>query len=168
MGNAANRRLDIRVGTVPDVEGALRDLFQPMYFDRVKKNVSGFQVFETMDRIDFRGVVQPLTDRKLLLKPEGQRAWSWFMLHSDPSLKLDVDDVVYFLGVQTRIMSLKDYRLYGYVEYHLVQGWTGTAGPSLQFDGGDIHGGGPDRLDGGPASDVDDGPDIDGGDAFAS
>jgi hypothetical protein len=37
-----------------------------------------------------------------------------------------VDEVVTYDGVQTRVMSRKNYGLYGYVEYHLVQDWTGS------------------------------------------
>jgi hypothetical protein len=76
----------------------------------------------------FQGVIQPFTERQLSLKPEGERAWSWFWLHADPVVTLEIDDVVLFKGVQTRVMAKKDYALYGYVEYHLVQDWQG-AGP---------------------------------------
>jgi hypothetical protein len=104
------------------------DWFQPMTFVQVVKRVVGFQAFETATAILFRGVIQPLQARRLMLKPEGQRAWTWLWLHSDPSLRLEVDDVVIYNGVQTRVMALKDYTLYGYVEYELCQDWTG-AGP---------------------------------------
>lgn len=126
--NAANTPLNLRTGTVPDVSGAMQDYFQPMTFTPVVKTTSAFQVVETPNPIQFRGTWQPLTERQLMLKPEGQRAWTWFWLHSDPVLTLQVDDVVLWNGKQTRVMSRKDYGLYGYVEYHLVQDWTG-AGP---------------------------------------
>lgn len=126
--NAANRPLNQVTGTVPDVSGAMTDWFQPMVFTQVTKETKGFQLIETATSINFRGVIQPLSGRRLELKPEGQRAWTWLLLHADPSLTLEVDEVVTFNGVQTRVMSQKDYRLYGYVEYELVQDWTG-AGP---------------------------------------
>lgn len=127
--NAASLPLNVKTGTVPDVSGALRDWFQPMIFTPVSKVVEGFQVVETADPVNFQGVLQPFTERQLLLKPEGQRAWTWLLLHAEPVLTLAVDDVVLYLGVQTRVMSRKNFSLYGYVEYHLVQDWTG-AGPS--------------------------------------
>lgn len=126
--NAANRPLFDKAGSVPDVSGAMTDYFQTMVFTRLTKTVTGFQAVETADPIVFQGVIQPFTERQLLLKPEGQRAWSWFWLHADPVLTLQVDDVVLYKGVQTRVMARKDYVLYGYVEYHLVQDWQG-AGP---------------------------------------
>lgn len=129
LANGKNTPLNEQAGTVPDVSGAMRDYFQPMVFTPVTKQTEAFQAVETPGPIDFRGVIQPLSARALALKPEGQRSWTWLMLHSDPSLKLDTDDVVVYLGVQTRVMGRKDYSLYGYMYYELVQDWEG-AGPS--------------------------------------
>ncbi len=126
IANGKNTPLNAKAGTVPDVGGAMRDWFQPMTFSRVSKATVAFQVVETAYDTNFRGVLQPLSGRNLQLKPEGQRAWTWLQLHADPSLTLDVDEVVTYLGVQTRIMSQKDYRLYGFVVYELVQDWTGS------------------------------------------
>ena len=126
LGNAKDVPINARSGSVPDVSGAMTDWFQPMTFTRVVKTVVGFQAVETPTPTDFRGVIQPLGARQLLLKPEGQRAWTWQTLHADPSLKLDVDEVVTYLGVQTRVMARKDFSLYGYVEYEIVQDWTGS------------------------------------------
>lgn len=128
--NAANVPLNQSSGTVPDVNGALQQWFQPMTFVPIIKQTVGGQVVETGDPINFRGVIQPLSNRDLLIKPEGQRAWTWQMLHSDICLPLKVDDVVIYLGVQTRVMALRDFRIYGYFYYELVQDWTGS-GPEL-------------------------------------
>jgi hypothetical protein len=128
IANAASQPLNFKTGTVPDVSGGMTDWFQPMVFTQVQKETDAFQVVETPTNVSFRGVIQPLTGRKLELKPEGQRAWTWLLLHSDPSLTLNVDEVVTYNGVQTRVMARKDFSLYGYVEYELVQDWTG-AGP---------------------------------------
>lgn len=124
--NASSVPLNAAAGTVPNVGGALLDWFQPMVFGVVTKIVTGFQVQETASAISFRGVIQPFSARQLQLKPEGQRAWTWLWLHSDPSLKLNVDDIVTYLGKQTRVMAQTDYTLYGYLDYHLVQDWEGS------------------------------------------
>ncbi len=113
-------------GNVPNVGGALTEWFQPMVFKIVSKAVVNYQAYETAIESPFRGVIQPFTDRQLLLKPEGQRAWTWFTVHSGPSLKLDVDDVVNYAGKNYRVMSLKDYSIYGYLEYHLISDYTGS------------------------------------------
>ena len=129
IGNAASIPLNANSGTVPNVNDAIIDWFQPMVFGVVTKTVVNFQLVETKTSINFAGVWQPLTDRQLMIKPEGERAWKWFWLHADPSLILEPDAVVTYLGVQYRVMAQKDYRLYGYVEYQLVEDYTG-AGPT--------------------------------------
>lgn len=129
IGNAKNTPLNARAGTMPDVSGALQDYFQPMTFGVVSTSVQGFLAVQTKVSVSFQGVWQPLKERDLQLKPEGQRAWSWYWLHADPSLNLEVDSVVTYLDVQYRVMAKKDYRLNGYVEYQLIEDWTGS-GPT--------------------------------------
>lgn len=150
--NAANTPLNEQgQGTVPNVNSALNNWMQPMVFGIVAKTTSGFEVVESMQLVTFQGVIQPLQARRLMLKPEGQRAWTWFWLHADPSLRLQVDSVVVYLGKQTRIMARKDFTIYGYVEYELVQDWTG-AGPTIDttdWDGGDPDTAFQNNLDGG-------------------
>lgn len=128
-------------GTIPNVNSAMSNWYQPMTFGIVTKAMSGFEVIEDMEEINFQGVIQPLTGRRLMLKPEGQRAWNWQLLHADPSLNLKVDSVVIYLGKQTRIMAKKDYKIYGYVEYELVQDWE-DAGPVPESETIDAYDGG--------------------------
>lgn len=168
--NASSIPINVQTGTIPNVGGAMRNWFQPMVFSRVFKETVGFQVVESASPVDFHGVIQPLTERRLALKPEGQRAWTWLWLHADPVLTLEVDEVVTYLGVQTRVMARTDYALYGYISYELVQDWTGS-GPSIDnvtdFDGGDAFTEVYDEsLDGGSALIT--GMEVNGGDAFAS
>jgi hypothetical protein len=126
--NGKDIPLNANSGTLPDVSGAMLDYFQAMAFGVVNTTVENFQAVQVKTTVNFQGVWQPLNERQLMLKPEGQRAWSWFWLHAEPSLILQVDSVITYLGVQYRVMTHKNYQLYGYVEYHLVQDYTG-AGP---------------------------------------
>jgi hypothetical protein len=124
--NAANYPLFARAGTIPDVSGALQDYFQMMTFSQVTKTVQGFQVDESALPINFQGCWFPYSERQLLMLPEGQRSWSHFMLFADPTLTLQTDDVVLWNGIQTRVLGRMDYGLYGYVQYHLCQDFTGS------------------------------------------
>lgn len=126
IANAANQPLFAKAGTIPDLSGGMQDYYQSMVFEPVKKESLAFQVIEVGNPINFRGVIMPFSGRQLALKPEGQRAWSWFSLFSDPVLTLNVDDVVLWKGKQTRVMGRKDFALYGYCAYELVQDWTGS------------------------------------------
>lgn len=131
--NGRNTPLNANSGTVPNVGEAMLDWFQQMRFGVVTKEVKNSQVVETVRELSARGVIQPLTERQLMMKPEGQRAWDWYWLHAEPSLVLEVDSDVIYLSRQYRVMSNKNYSLYGYVEYHLVQDYTG-AGPTKASD----------------------------------
>lgn len=132
--NAKNTPLSANSGTVPDMGGALLDWLQPMTFGVVTKTVVNSQVVEVEADTAFRGVIQPFSDRQLMLKPEGQRAWSWYWVHSDPSLVLTVDSTITYLGRQYRVMSLRNYSLYGYREYHLVQDYSGSGPTKTEGD----------------------------------
>jgi len=128
--NGKDVPLNQSAGFVPNVQGALDGWLQPMTFLQVVKTVAGFQVSESAAPVSFNGVWQPFTDRQLEMKPIGQRSWSWFMVHSKVALPLVPDDVVQYLGNQYRVMSVRDYALYGYFEYHLILDFDGS-GPGV-------------------------------------
>lgn len=129
--NGRDILLSQSTGTVPDMSDALLDWFQPMVFTKILKEVINFQNVETPTDVDFMGVWQPLSAQKLMMKPEGQRSWSWFQVHSSPSLQLNPDEVITYQGVQYRVMARYDYSLYAYLEYHLVMDYTGS-GPGVK------------------------------------
>ncbi len=129
--NGSNTPLNQNSGTLPDMSGALQNWFMPMTFGLVTKTVIDFQVVETMTPINFMGVIQPLSGRDLMMKPEGQRSWNWIMVHSNPSLDLLPDSVINYLGVQYRVMVKKNYKLYQYKYYELVQDFTGSGPVSV-------------------------------------
>ncbi len=127
--NGKDTPLSKRRGTEPDVSGALKDKFQLVTFTNVSKSIQAFLNQETRTDTDFWAAGPwPFTDRQLMLKPEGERAWSWFIMIAEPGIILEVDDVAEWNGKPTRVMRLKDYSLNGFLEYHLVQDWEG-AGP---------------------------------------
>lgn len=126
--NASNIPLNQQFSSVPDVSGALQGYFQPMVFTPLLKTVKGYQVVENSNPIEFQGTIQPFTARQLYLKPEGQRAWSWFTVHAEPGVVLKVDDVILYIDKQYRVMSKKNFTLYGYDEYELITDWN-NSGP---------------------------------------
>ncbi len=117
-------------GNLPYVGDTMLDYFQPMVFTQIQKTTTkNFQVMETPTNIAFRGVWQPFGAQHLAMKPHGQRRWAWFMLHSDPSLSLTPDEVVTYHNIQYRVMERLDYTRYGYMEYHVIEDYTGS-GPN--------------------------------------
>lgn len=129
--NAKDRALNANSGTMPDMGNTLNGWMQPISFGVVTKTVVNFQVVETQNLLSFQGVWQPFSARQLSIKPEGERAWKWYMLHAQIALPLKPDDVVTYLGVQYRVKSDSDYSLYGYYQYELIEDYTGS-GPEVE------------------------------------
>ena len=126
INNACNIPLNQNSGTLPDLSTALQNWYQPMTFGVITKIVSDYQVIESVVETLFMGVWQPLTGRQLMMKPEGQRAWSWWLLYADLAIDLKVDDIIVYLTKQYRVMAKKNYSLEQYQEYNLVEDWIGT------------------------------------------
>lgn len=124
--NAANVSVSVQTGSIPNLGTAMLDWFQYLTFEQIVKTTTAFQVVETTVPINFWGLIQPFTERQLQFLPEGQRAWTWLLMHAQPQLELNVDDVCLFLGVQTRVMTRRNYTLYGYSEFRLCQDWLGS------------------------------------------
>lgn len=84
--------------------------------------INGFPV-DTQEDIYFNGTIQPLSPRKIALKPEGQRSWEWLQIHclSSGAVNLQPNDRVVYMGQKYKIMANNDYSLNGYIEYQLIR-----------------------------------------------
>lgn len=133
--NASSLPLTQQSGTVPNVDGALYDYFQPMTFENLTKSIVGFQLSESISATtETMGVMFPVP-LNLAIRKVGQRDWIQKDLYCLPNLVLNLDDVVIYLGVQYRVLQVQDYSQYGsggsgYLVYRLQQDWTGSGPPS--------------------------------------
>jgi hypothetical protein len=131
IGQGKNIPLNQRTGSVPNVSGAMKNWFQPTVFGVVTKVTQGFQVVETVVDTTYKAVVQPLSAQRVAMKPEGQRKWEWLWIHAEPAMNLEVDSIIRYKTVQFRIAAKKNFEIYGYVEYEIVNDYTG-AGPTVE------------------------------------
>lgn len=115
---------------VPNMSGTLDGWLQKIVFNVITKQIVNFEVVETTQDVTFEGVWQPFGPEQLKIKPEGQRSWSWFMVHSKTPLPLKNDDVMKYRGVQYRVMEVGNYNEYGFYEYHVILDYTGS-GPTV-------------------------------------
>lgn len=111
---------------VPNMAETLNEWLMPMVFSIITKKIKLFKVKEVPVLYNFLGVWQPLTSSQLMLKPEGQRSWNWFMLNATIQLPLKNDDVVSYNEKQYRVKGNTDYNEYGYYYYELVEDWVGS------------------------------------------
>ena len=109
---------------LPQLNMAVRSWANRVQIGLICKSQQDFKTVESIVYKIYSAVIQPLQVKQLMIKPEGERSWKWYWLHVEPSLDLQVDDVVY-LDDDTpfRVMGRKDYSLYGYIEYELVRGY---------------------------------------------
>jgi len=124
--NGKDKLLGGGFGRVPNVSGAMTSWFQAMTFIQVVKTVVNFKVVESKTEINFMGVWQPASAQSIAMKPEGQRAWKWFTVHAEPTVELGPDEVITYQGTQYRVKSKMDYTEYGYVQYELIEDFTGS------------------------------------------
>lgn len=106
----------------PQVNDALWDMVDFLNFSVMGKAVSDHQVVELENvTTTFLGNLQPQTPQQLLVKPEGQRSWIWWMLWTEQELMLDW--IVMDQNLRKfRVMS--KYNWQGYYQYELRENPT--------------------------------------------
>ena len=119
--NGKDTTLDFQQGNLPNVGSVLLGWMQRMTVLRITKEVVNHVLKETAQSVTFHGVMQTMGAEELKMKPEGQWAWSWNTLHAEPSLVLNLDEVIIYQGKAYRIKSKTDYAMYGYVKYDMVE-----------------------------------------------
>lgn len=93
----------------------------PLTLIKVVQNVVEGELQTTETQINFKGVWQPLKDEALELKPDGQRSWSWYWIHTQSGvLDLNTADKFLFKGKRYKVMEKKDYGLNSFVEYQVI------------------------------------------------
>ena len=65
--------------------------------------------------------IQPLSPQRIDMKPEGERAWKWWMIHTLNDLAAKVGDILEIAGVGYRLMACTDYSAAGYSMFEAVE-----------------------------------------------
>ena len=108
---------------MPQMRAAFAGWFMPINLIRISQSVEddGF-VTVTESSITFKGTIQPLSPKQLMLKPEGERAWDWLQIHClTGTLNLTTSDRISYNSKKYKVMAVNDYSLNNYIEYHLVR-----------------------------------------------
>lgn len=90
---------------------------------RTQSIVDGLLV-ANYENITFKGVVQPLKNEDLQFKPENLRSFEWLWIHAKATnLNLETADEVVYNDRLFRVMQVKDYSPYGFIEYQLCKAY---------------------------------------------
>jgi len=126
LQNANKMRL-CDLPSMPDNSNAVMRLLSPLIFEKLQvTNVNGLAqkvpiVIKTLASI------QPLSSRALTVKPEGERSWQWYQIHTGTNVDLKNNDRIRIRGILYKVMAKFDYSRNGFYEFHAV----------LDFEGGD-------------------------------
>ena len=119
------------ISNTPQVGTTLKSWFYPITLQRLIISMVDFEAVKTPININTSGVIQPLSAEELKIKPEEQRSWEWLQVHCESNLQLTpegpgvIGDKVIYDGIRYRCLKRKNFKLYGYIEYHLVQDYEG-------------------------------------------
>lgn len=109
----------------PIMGAAMAGWENPLQFIKIKDQIVDGVVVPTRTSVFFKGVVQPFSPRKLYLKPEGQRSWTWLQVHAavSPGQKIALipNDKIEWNGDLYKVMNQTDYSQNGYIEYEIVK-----------------------------------------------
>ena len=111
-------------GMLPNVSDTLTGWEVDIYAVFVKQSMIDGEIINQDIIKKISGTLQPLKAEEVDLKPEGQRAWQWYDIHVKSVYPvLRVEQKIKVNNTDYKIMAVKDYSLYGYVEYHVVRNY---------------------------------------------
>ena len=109
---------------MPSLATTIFGFEETMQFAIVVKTPIDHDIVETSKTpvlLWFEGNVQPLHQKELLVKPEGERKWKWWSLYTD--MDLEVDTIITDRnGTEYRVMASSDWSQAGYQSYQLTEG----------------------------------------------
>lgn len=123
LGNMAGGQSLNSVSGMPQMNAAFCNWGVALLLVRITQQIIDGLVQEIPQEIPFHGVVQPLSPKQIMLKPEGERAWTWLQIHVQASspVKLVPNDRFLYNCQKYKIMGRLDYTANNYIEYHAIQ-----------------------------------------------
>lgn len=106
----------------PQVGGTLNGWLSRVMIGIIRQSINNGLPVDIESKFGFVGMIQPLSPRKLELKPEGLRAFKWLQIYCPAGqLELKEGDKFTYQGERFKLMADSDFRLNGYVEYHVIK-----------------------------------------------
>ena len=109
------------LSTAPQISTAFGGWARKLSIVKIVQTIINGDPVETQFPYNFEGVFQPLKAEQIQQKPEGQRSWSWFMIHwfnGCPTLK--TNDKIIYKGQQYKVMDVYNYSENNYMRYDII------------------------------------------------
>tara|TARA_R110000744_G_C19057970_1_gene528630 strand:- start:54 stop:422 length:369 start_codon:yes stop_codon:yes gene_type:complete len=106
---------------MPQMEVAFSGWSSTFVLQIVSQTIADGFVTDTTVTVTYNGTIQPLSPEQTALKPDGERSWEWLQIHVIAGqTNLVNNDRIVYNGKSFKVMSVKDYTLNNYVEYHVI------------------------------------------------
>lgn len=116
-----NRNRSLKNG-LPQLNNPVASWSVPITLIKIVQSIVDGDREETQQKITFKGVVQPLTAEQLQFRPEGERSWEHLWIHClAGTLNLKTQDKIIFNNKRYKVLEIKDYSLYAYIEYMVIE-----------------------------------------------
>lgn len=114
---------------LPQMQDAFANWESGLELTKVTQRIENGLVYDRKEKFKFRGVVQPLSDKIINVKPENLRAFEWKLIHAETgALNLNNNDLIEIKGKRFKVFGLRDYSDMGYMEYHAVEDFSDKRG----------------------------------------
>lgn len=113
------------VGGLPDGSAAVMSLLQPTTVMTVTQQLINGYYKPLTQTIPTQASIQPLP-QELAIKMEGERNWSWFLIHILPNVVLQNNDFITLFDTKYKVMKNGNWAQYGYIEYYVIQYFTNS------------------------------------------
>jgi hypothetical protein len=107
--------------TMPNMRSAIINWFRPLQAILITTSIVDGESREVRRPFNTAGILLPMKARYIALKPEGQRAWRWFVLHVGREIELKPNDIIIRKNVPYRVMGRWGYEDYGWIRYELKE-----------------------------------------------
>lgn len=112
-----NRALN---GQFPQMSEVLDGWEVPLTLIKVTQSIVDGEVAFNETKTQFMGVLQPLRTEDLISKPEGQRSWDYYWIHTKDTLPFQTADKIEYSNVRYKITAIKNYGLNGFTELEVI------------------------------------------------
>lgn len=110
---------------VPYLGGAVKGWTRKIECLLVTKTVVDHEVVETLSKVTIDINYQPMPTAQVNRKPEEQRTWRWWnLIIKNPTIMLEVDDVLTIDSLTFRVQSFSNWTTSGFSTCEAIEDFT--------------------------------------------